>query len=164
MIWGIACTNFTISGEANVNKIAFFLLVSQNTTFSLIYICMHVSGECVISSVLSHHNKNLKWHPASVTAQFCLESKENCNLEMWGHADPKDTERRQAPQLNFWLPFLCFFLLPLSLPYVNWGNQEAVCFTWGPDHSSPQTFLCSVSAGFSHCLLATTILDSFFLF
>ena len=40
----------------------------------------------------------------------------------------------------------------------------AVCFTWGP-HSGPWTFLCSIFTGFSLlCLLATTILDSFFLF
>ena len=60
--------------------------------------------------------------------------------------------------------FICFFLLPLDLPYVNWASQECFCSTWGP-HSSPQTFLCSIFQGFSlPCLLATAILDSFFLF
>ena len=53
--------------------------------------------------------------------------------------------------------------LPLGLPYVNWASQDC-CLFWGP-HSGPRTFLCSIFTGFSlPCLLATAILDSFFLF
>ena len=66
-------------------------------------------GECVISLVLSHHNKNLKWQTSitalrqtvsqhldrsvvqlCVTAQFNLENKGKYILEVWEHADPKD--------------------------------------------------------------------------
>ena len=90
-----------------------------------------------------------------VTAQFYSERKGKYFLKVWGWVNPKDW-REEKPLAQFWLLFLCFFLLPLSLPYVNW----AVCFTWGP-----QTFLCSIFMGFFLlCLLATTILDSFFLF
>ena len=56
------------------------------------------------------------------------------------------------------------FFLPLGLPYANWASQECCLFylrssLWSSD------LLCSIFMGFSFsCLLATTILDSFFLF
>ena len=99
-----------------------------------------------------------------VAAQFYLENKGKYILEAWGHADPKDTERRERPPA-FWLLFLyVFFSSPWACPMWTGLTRSAVCSTWGP-HSGPRTFLCSVSAGFSlPCLLATAILDSFFLF
>ena len=64
--------------------------------------------------------------------------------------------------------FICFFSLPLGLPYVNWASQECCLFYLRSALSSldlPVTFLCSIFAGFSlSCLLATAILDSCFLF
>ena len=72
-------------------------------------------------------------------------------------------KRREAPSSIFGSSFYMFFLLLLSLPYVKWSSQVD-CFTLGP-HSGPRTFLCSIFAGFSLLhLLATAILDSFFLF
>ena len=59
--------------------------------------------------------------------------------------------------------FMCVFLPP-GLPYVIWASQECCLFylrssLWSSD------LLCSIFMGFSFsCLLATTILDSFFLF
>ena len=79
-----------------------------------------MSEECVISLVLSHHNKNMKWWtsittlgqasvPAlkqtvsqlsdgpvlqlRVTAQFYLENKGNYILKVCGHVNPKDVKR-----------------------------------------------------------------------
>ena len=46
-----------------------------------------------------------------VTAKFYLESKGKYTLEMWGHADPRDAEKR-GPQPNFGSFFYMFFLLP----------------------------------------------------
>ena len=58
--------------------------------------------------------------------------------------------------------FMCFSS-PWACPMQLGLARSAVCSTWGP-HSGPQTFLCSIFVGFSlPCLLATTILDSFFL-
>ena len=55
-----------------------------------------------------------------------------------------------------------FFLLSLSLPYVNWSSQEGCLFHLRFLLQS-QPFLCSVFTGFSLLyLLATAILDSFF--
>ena len=56
------------------------------------------------------------------------------------------------------------FSSPWASPLWRGLARAAVCSTWGP-HSSSWTFLCSIFVGCSLlCLLATTILDSFFLF
>ena len=60
----------------------------------------------------------------------------------------------------------CFYMFfpPLGLPYVNWASQDCCLFylrssLWSSD------LLCSLFAGFTlPCLLATAILDSYFLF
>ena len=57
-----------------------------------------------------------------------------------------------------------FFFLPLGLPYVNWASQGCCLFHLRSSLWSC-TSLCSIFIGFSlPCLLATVILDSFFLF
>ena len=68
-----------------------------------------------------------------VTAHFYLKNKGKYILEAWGYTDPKDTKRREREKdrerpLALWLFFLCFFLLPLSLPYVNCASQECYLF------------------------------------
>ena len=65
-------------------------------------------------------------------------------------------------QVQFWLLFLCFFLFPLTLPHVNWANQEGCLFylrspLWSSDLLL--FYFCGLL-----CLLATAILDSFSLF
>ena len=76
----------------------------------------------------------------------------------------RDRERDRALALLF----ICFFPLPLGLPYVNWASQGCCLFYLRSSLRSldlPLTFLCSIFAGFSlSCLLATAILDSCFLF
>ena len=61
-----------------------------------------ISGECVISSVLSHRSKNLKWQ-TSVTAllqiSFIWQAKENTFLRREGGP----TQKRWVAQ--FWLLF-----------------------------------------------------------
>ena len=60
--------------------------------------------------------------------------------------------------------FMFFFYPPPGLPYVNWVSQEC-CLFYLRSSPGPGTFLFSIFSGFSlPCLLATTILDSFFLF
>ena len=97
-----------------------------------------------------------------VTAQFYLASKGKYILKVWGPAYPNDTKRREAPSSILAPLFICFFILILSVPYVNWANQEGYLFylrfsLWGP-----WTFLCSIFMGFSlPWLLATTIWTPF---
>ena len=69
---------------------------------------------------------------------------------------PKRQERKRSPLPP---PFIYFFLFPQTLPYVNWASQEGCLF------NLRSSLLCSIFTVFSLlCLLATTILDSFFLF
>ena len=71
----------------------------------------------------------LRWASYScVTAQFYLESEGKYILEAWGHADPKDVKRREAPSPILAPPFTFFVLLTLGMPYVNWAGQECCLF------------------------------------
>ena len=145
-----------------------------------------MSGECVISLVLSHHNKNLKWRTnisalrrTSITApcysSILFRKQRKIHPKVWGHADPKDTKREERERNKRVCtcmgerlrPFGSSFYVcfpPPGLPYVIWASQECCLFylrssLWSSD------LLCSIFMGFSFsCLLATTILDSFFLF
>ena len=106
----------------------------------------------------------------SLTDQFFLENKGKYILKAWGHAHPKDVKRRERERERererdpgpLALVFICFFL-SLGLPYVNWASWE--CCLFYLRSSGPWTFLYSIFTGFSFpCLLATTVLDSCFLF
>ena len=61
---------------------------------------------------------------SSVTAQFYLASKEKYILEAWGWANPKKKKKKRAEktEAQSWLLFLYVFLLPLSLPSINWAR------------------------------------------
>ena len=124
---------------------------------------LELSGEFVISSVLSHCSKNLKWWTDQCYSSILFGKQRK--IHTWGlrTGRPKRSEER-SPGLILAPLFIFFFLLPLSLPYVNCASQEG-CLFHLRFSLGPQTFLCSIFAGFSLLfLLATTILDSFFLF
>ena len=74
---------------------------------------------------------------------------------------------RERETAHFRSSFYMFFL-PMGLPYVNWASQECCLFYLRSSLRSsdlPLTFLYSIFVNFSlPCLLATAILDSFFLF
>ena len=120
-----------------------------------------VRGVCnVLSSVLLQQRfETVDQCHSSFAVQFYLASKGKYILEVWGQTNPKEHRG------SILAPFLiCPFLLPLSLPYVDWLVRRAVCFSWG-SHAGPQNFFCSMFMGLPLlCLLATAILDSFFLF
>ena len=84
-----------------------------------------MSGEFVISSVLSHCNKNeatdqcYTW--SMLQLSFIQKVKENTSLRLEGRPTQKDTKRREAPR-PLWGPLFIYFLLPLGLPYVNWAS------------------------------------------
>ena len=92
-----------------------------------------MSGEFVISSVLSHCNKNeatdQRYSPwtdqcytwSMLQLSFIQKVKENTSLRLEGRPTQKDTKRREAPR-PIWGPLFIYFLLPLGLPYVNWAS------------------------------------------
>ena len=91
---------------------------------------------------------------SSVIAQsFFLQTK------AWGSASPKGESSISASSFYTFVsspPWAC----PM---HVGLAKEGHVFFTWS-SHFSPQIFACSIFAVFSVCLLATTILESFFLF
>ena len=81
---------------------------------------------------------------------------------------PKRSEGKGNQRLNFGSCF-CFFLLPLSLPYVNWARQEGCLLHLRfslPSSDLPLFYFRELFLFFFFFLsfLATTILASFFLF
>ena len=111
---------------------------------------------------------------SSRTDQFDFENKRKYILEAWGHADSEDAKRREEKgrEHTRWgeretpgplAPlFICFFL-PLGLPYVNWASQECYLFYLRSSLQSSDLPLFYFRRLFP-CLLATVILDFFFLF
>ena len=126
------------------------------------FLNVYVLGECnCLASVLSQQKleatdvkalgvSQLSYSPcySSRTDQSYLENKGKYILEVCGHADPKDTKRRERERerkrettcmhmRGIESPdplsplFICFFL-PLGLPYVVGQARSAVCFTWDP--------------------------------
>lgn len=95
---------------------------------------LELSGECVISSVLSHHNKDLKqW--TSVTARlqlsFIQQAKESTPSSVEGGLTQK--ERPQSILDSSY----SFVSLPLSLHYANWAAKKGVfasCEVFTPVH------------------------------
>ena len=96
----------------------------------------------------------------------CTPARESAERES-AHVRESGRERERDPWpfgSYFYVFFFFFFPPPLGLPYVNWASQEC-CLFYLTSSLRPWVFLCSIFAGFSvPCLLATAILDSFFLF
>ena len=86
-----------------------------------------LSGECVISSVLSCHSKNSKQQTSVTTRlQFSFFFGKQRKICPWGMraGRPKRCKEKRSQRLNFGSSCYMFFLLPLSLPCVNWASQE----------------------------------------
>ena len=56
---------------------------------------------------------------------FIWEAKEHTSSRHEGRPTQKSEEK---PLAQFWLLFLCFFFLPLSLSHINWASQEGCLF------------------------------------
>ena len=77
----------------------------------------------------------------------------------------KRCKEKRKPQLNFGSSFFtCFFVLPLSLPCVNWASKEGCLFYLRFSLRSSDLSLFYFWGLSLLCLLATAILDSFFQF
>ena len=92
------------------------------------YICR---GQCVISSILSRHSKNLKRQTEQCCSSvlqlsFIWQAKENTSLRHVGGLT-QQMQREEKPRLNIGSSFYVF-LLPPSLPYVDWASQEGCLF------------------------------------
>ena len=124
-----------------------------------------VLGECVISSVLCRHNKTLKrqtsvtalgW--ASVTAPCYTSVLFRKQRKMYPRGvregQPIRCKEKRGLRFNFGSCFYVF-LLPTSLPYVDWASQEGCLFYLRsslPSLDLPLLYFCgfSPSLSFSH--------------
>ena len=79
----------------------------------------------------------------------------------------RERERERERETVLWVLFVYIFPSP-GLPYANWAGQERCLFYLRSSLRSsdlPLTFPCSIFSGFFlPCLLATSILDSCFLY
>ena len=85
-----------------------------------------ISGECVISSVLSHHSKDLKqWTSVTAWLQLSFIHKQR-------RVHPRGMRAGWPNRWGlsqFWLPLSVRFVSsPLSLPYTNFASQEGGVF------------------------------------
>ena len=60
-------------------------------------------------------------------SSFVCQAKENTSFRCEGRPTQKNLKRREARGPILASLFICFFLLPLSLPCVSWASQEG-CF------------------------------------
>ena len=140
----------------------------------------NVGGVCNFLSSVSSWTKIWNNWQTSVTAPCnfflqisitapCYSSvlfRKQRKIHPWGMraGRPKRLKRRKATSPILASLFICFyFLLPWSLPYVNWASQECCLLhlrspLWSLD--LPLFYFWS----FPLCLFAAAILDSFFLF
>ena len=113
--------------------------------------------ECVISSVLSRYGKILKqWkdrcYSSMLQLSFIWQAKENTSSRCEGGPTQKIRSKARGSILA---PLFSFFLLPLSLPCVNWASQEGCLFHLRFSLQSsdlPLFYLCRLfpSLSFSH--------------
>ena len=88
---------------------------------------MNVGGVYTFLGSVSLQQKFEVMDTRSVTAQFYWQTKENTSLRHESGPTQK-MQREESPRLNFGPSFYMFFLLPLSLPHVNWTSQECCLF------------------------------------
>ena len=121
--------------------------------------CMGLLGECVNSLVLSRRSKILKQWTDRCYSSISFRKQRKIHPRGMRTGWPKRQDRRGL-QLDFGSSFYVFFLLCLSLRCVNWASQEG-CLFYLMSSDLPLFYFHGL---FLLCLLATTILDSFFLF
>ena len=88
---------------------------------------LELSGEFVISSVLSHCSKNLKWWTDQCYSSILFGKQRKIHTWSLRTGRPKRSEER-SPGLILAPLFIFFFLLPLSLSYINLASQEGCLF------------------------------------
>ena len=85
-----------------------------------------VGGVCNFLSSVSLQQKFEVMDRPVLQLNFIWQAKENISSRPEDR--PTQKKRRDVPLLNFGSSFYMFFLLPLSLPYVNWARQDSCLF------------------------------------
>ena len=120
-----------------------------------------MSGDRVISSVLSHHSKDLKWWTSvTVWLQLSFIWRAKYSTPSSCEDGPTPKERSQSVLAS---SFYMFVSPTLSLPSANWASQEGGVFV-SPEVLTPVhgfSFAPFSQDFFLLCLLATAIWTPF---
>ena len=92
-----------------------------------------MSGERVISSVLSHCSKNLKQqtnqcYSSVLQLSFIWQAKKNTSSRHEG-GQTEISKMKRSPSSIFAPLFICFFVPSLILPYVSWASHQGCLFS-----------------------------------
>ena len=124
-----------------------------NHLFSEIFFIKGVKGICNFLGSVSLQQKFEAMVGPVLQLSFIWQAKENTSLRC--EVRPTQKTQGEAPS-SIWLLFLCFFLHPLSLPYVKWASQEGSLFYLRSSLRSsdlPLFYFCGLfpSLSFRHC-------------
>ena len=100
-------TLYSLSHQESVRWVQ--LCGSLNILWHCLSLRLELSGEFIISSVLSCHRKNLKWWMDQCYSSVLLASKGKYILEEWGQA-----VKRRETSSSILAPLLVCFSLPLE--------------------------------------------------
>ena len=105
---------------------------------------------------LSHCIKNLKGKMDQCYSSVLFGKQRKIHPLSMRLSQPKKHEEKRGTWLNLAPLFMCFFLLPLSLAYVNWASQEGCLFYLRFSFQSsdlPLFYFCGLfpSLSSSHC-------------
>ena len=125
------------NGRYNSFVLFLFVCVHVFTIFSMSFSFSWrriVGGVCDFLAPVSSQQKfetfQLLDRPV-LQLSFIQKVKEKTSSRSEGMPTQK-TQREERPPAQFWLLFLCFFLLPLGLPYVNWASQQCCLYYLQP--------------------------------
>ena len=88
---------------------------------------IYVEGVCNFLGSVSPLQKFEVMDGPVLQSSFVCQAKENTSFRCEGRPTQKNLKRREARGPILASLFICFFLLPLSLPCVSWASQEG-CF------------------------------------
>ena len=107
------CLKYTLTKNHFYNAPSKINLRLQSKREQKDWKCVIMPGECVISSVLSHHSKDLKWH-TSVTTRLQLSFIQQGKGSTLSRHEARPHIKREGAHLGSSFYMSC--LLPLSLP------------------------------------------------
>ena len=124
------------------------------------------TGQCYSSWTDQCHSSQMdQCYSSMLQLSFIWIIKENTSLRCEGMLTQKPRKEEQGwgggerdPQ-PFDSSFYMIFLLPLGLPCVNWASQEC-CVLYPRSSDICLFYFCKL---YPYCLLASAILNSFFL-